>query len=79
MRTTLTIDDDVLEAARTLAQASGRSLGETVSTLARRGLKPAPAVEYRGSFPVFEVRETAQVFGPREVELALDENEPAEP
>jgi hypothetical protein len=38
MRTTLAIDDDVLQAARQLADATGRSLGEIVSELARRSL-----------------------------------------
>lgn len=39
MRTTLSIDDDVLEAARTLAEARHISLGAALSTLARRGMK----------------------------------------
>jgi hypothetical protein len=40
MRTTLSIDDDVLQAARTLAEQEHRSLGEVLSELARRGLVP---------------------------------------
>jgi hypothetical protein len=40
MRTTLSIDDDVLEAARCLAEAQHIPLGQAVSTLARRGIKP---------------------------------------
>lgn len=48
MRTTLTLDDDVLAAARALAEAQGRSLGEVVSELARKGLAPAVAApQYR--------------------------------
>ena len=39
MRTTLTLDDDVLVAARELAEAEHVPLGHAVSTLARRGLK----------------------------------------
>ena len=39
MRTTLAIDDDVLEAARGLATLERRSVGEVVSDLARRGLQ----------------------------------------
>ena len=38
MRTTLTIDDDVLAAARHLAERESRSIGEIISTLARQGL-----------------------------------------
>ena len=38
MRTTLAIDDDVLAAARHLAEREHRSLGEVISGLARQGL-----------------------------------------
>lgn len=37
MRTTLNLDDDVLAAARILADEKGTSLGVAVSELARRG------------------------------------------
>lgn len=38
MRTTLAIDDDVLAAAKHLAQREQRSVGEVISALARQGL-----------------------------------------
>ena len=38
MRTTLAIDDDVLAAARHLAERDGKTIGEIVSALARQGL-----------------------------------------
>lgn len=45
MRTTLDIDEDVLQAARELARRERKSLGLVVSTLARHGLTlPARAV-----------------------------------
>ncbi|KLJ00336.1 CopG family transcriptional regulator [Luteimonas sp. FCS-9] len=57
MRTTLSLDDDVLAAARALAQAQGRSLGEVVSELARKGLRPAaPAPRYRNGIPLLPAR-----------------------
>ncbi len=40
MRTTLTIDDDVLAAAKGLAETEGKSVGEVISNLARKGLEP---------------------------------------
>ena len=43
MRTTLKIDDDVLTAARELADSTGCSLGKAVSELARKGLNGADA------------------------------------
>jgi hypothetical protein len=43
MRTTLTIDTDVLSAARDLASKQHRTIGEVISGLARKGLTlPAP-------------------------------------
>ncbi len=42
VRTTLQIDDDVLEAARCIADDERVSVGETLSRLARRGLEPRP-------------------------------------
>jgi hypothetical protein len=41
MRTTLAIDDDVLAAAKELAAAERKSVGEVISALARRALRPA--------------------------------------
>lgn len=38
MRTTLSIDDDVLFAARSMAERERRSVGEVVSDLARQAL-----------------------------------------
>jgi hypothetical protein len=48
MRTTLAIDDDVLSAARHLAERERRSVGDIISTLARQGL----AREARSARPV---------------------------
>ena len=39
MRTTVTIDDDVLAVARALAGQRGCSLGSAISELARRGFR----------------------------------------
>lgn len=40
MRTTLTIDDDVLAAAKVIAEREDKSLGEVLSALAREALRP---------------------------------------
>ncbi|CAN5350993.1 antitoxin [soil metagenome] len=74
-RTTLSLDDDVVAAARVLARAHKRSLGSVISELARRGLIPRPAAVHvdEGGLPVFSVRPDAPVFGPDEVARGLDE------
>ena len=40
MRTIVTLDDDIYDAAMHLSRASGERLGRVLSMLARRGLKP---------------------------------------
>jgi len=43
MRTTLAIDDDVLMAAKSLAEREHRSVGEVISALARQALRREPS------------------------------------
>lgn len=72
MRTTLAIDDDVLEAARTIARAEGRTVGDVLSDLARRGLRPSPRRRVDG-FPTFAVPADATPITPEDVARALDD------
>lgn len=56
MRTTLAIDDDVLVAAKAIADQQDRSLGDVISDLARKSLrKPLPPAE-RNGIPLLAVR-----------------------
>ncbi len=54
MRTTLSIDEDVLEAARCLAAAQHVPLGQAVSTLARRGIRQTGLRESAAGVLVFD-------------------------
>ncbi|MET4104452.1 hypothetical protein ABIE58_003904 [Roseovarius sp. MBR-78] len=56
MRTTLSIDDDVLLAAKAIAGQQGRSLGEVVSELARRSLKRPASPAERNGIPLLTSR-----------------------
>lgn len=58
MRTTLVIDDDVLQAAREMALLEKTTAGQILSRLARKGLtsRPKPKVKYRNGIPVFPAR-----------------------
>ena len=50
MRTTLDIEDDVLQAAKELSQREGSTAGQIISALARRGLAlPAAGRKSRSS------------------------------
>ena len=53
MRTTLDIDDDVIQAARELAGRLGKTMGQVVSDLARNSLNAAPP----------HVNEPAAIYG----------------
>jgi hypothetical protein len=75
MRTTLAIDDDVLEAARSLSEAEGKSLGEVISELARRGLAPRHEDATEEGFPVFSVSSGAKPITLEVVRKALEEGE----
>ncbi|SON63606.1 Antitoxin VapB39 [Mycobacterium simulans] len=73
MRTTLQIDDDVLEDARSIARAEGRSIGAVISELARRSLRPVGIVVVDG-LPVFDVPPEAPIITDEDVARALEED-----
>jgi hypothetical protein len=72
MRTTLAIDDDVLEEARHIAAAEGRSIGAVISSLARRSLAPT-GIRHDVAFPVFDVALDAPVITSEMVARAMDD------
>jgi hypothetical protein len=86
VRTTLTIDDSLLEAARDVANRTGRSMGEIISEWALRGLRGSPGAgkaakarrNSRLMFPTFPVRaDAAPVTGEIIHQLIEDESLPS--
>jgi hypothetical protein len=75
MRTTVTLDDDVFQAAQALARASGKRLGEVLSDLVRRALKSENRrVVRKGSLPVFPIAPEAEIIpASRAAELLAEE------
>lgn len=71
MRTTVNLDDDVVAAARVLAEERDISLGAAISELVRRGLRPPRSAEHLGS-PLFDVPEGAAPMTPSMVREAAD-------
>lgn len=60
MRTTLVIDDDVLNAAKEMAAVEKRSVGEVISSLARRALIPSESrLKTRNGVPLLKVQKGA--------------------
>ena len=56
MRTTLDIDDDVLQAAKELGALHGKTAGQVVSELARKGLSPSVSHRVRNGVPMLPRR-----------------------
>ena len=73
MRTTLTIDDDVLSVARALAARNRSSLGKALSELARRGFRSNDAAGDNGDGTVFAVAPDAEPITSEDVYKALGE------
>src|ERR1700722_14672389 len=55
MRTTVMIEDDVYATAKQIAENSGRTLGEVISQLARKGLASEPSFDIKNGVPVFRI------------------------
>jgi hypothetical protein len=55
MRTTLTLDDDILKLAARQAKLRGVSLSKTVSDLLRRGLSSPTPSQTKGGIVIFKL------------------------
>jgi hypothetical protein len=73
MRTTLTLDDDVLSLARAVAAAEGSSVGAVVSRLARQGISSTARVVDGDELPRFSVPPDAGPLTPDMVRAVLDD------
>lgn len=66
MRTTLDIDDDILQAAKELARAEKKTAGQVLSELARRGLTAAEPAGLSEEAAPFVLKDGWYVFTGRE-------------
>jgi hypothetical protein len=73
MRTTLTLDDDVLARARQLADATGSSLGAVISDLARESLTRRAEGETRNGILLLPIRVPGASVTLEEVNRLRDE------
>jgi len=75
IRTTVSVDEDVYAAARSIAAIHGKSVGAVLSELARKGLRlPPRSARSDKGIPVFEVPRDAPPLTPEMVQAALDED-----
>ncbi|MEO1333181.1 MAG: antitoxin [Myxococcota bacterium] len=70
MRTTLSIDDDLLVRAKRIAQARGTSLARVMNDIIRMGLEVQ--ISERDGIPVFRVPSSARPVTAEHVEEAED-------
>jgi hypothetical protein len=76
VRTTLSIDDDVLAAARAIAEARGATIGEVISSLVRRSLSPAvAAAPTRNGIPLLPRREGGGIVTPELVRSLVEDDD----
>ena len=72
MRTTLDLDDDVLQAAKEMAELRHKTTGQVLSELARKALQPTRAVRVRNGVPLLP-SQPGRIVTARMVEELLDE------
>ena len=77
MRTTLTIDDDVMEVAKAIAQARRIRTGKALSELARRGWQAPVGTRRVGGFTVFDVPTDAPPLDSETIRAAEDGDDAA--
>ena len=74
VRTTLTIDDDVLAAAKGLAAQQRKSVGEVISALSRQALRPVKASRsVRNGVPLLAAKTGTAPVTPELVNQLRDE------
>lgn len=73
MRTTLAIDDDVLTAAKAIAELTHKTVGEVVSELARRALAPPAPIAERNGIPLLRPAGAGVIVTPEIVNALRDE------
>ena len=75
MRTTLDIDEDVLESAKELAARRGTTAGRVISELARTALTPHDrSGRKRNGVPILPPRKGARLVTPEVVNRLRDES-----
>jgi hypothetical protein len=67
MRTTITLDDDIVELVARHAKLRGVSLGKTISDLVRRGLSAPTASQDRNGLVMFQLPADSPTVTTREV------------
>lgn len=73
MRTTINIEDDLLQVIKHISQTRSEPLGKVVSALLRKSLLGPREVVYEDDLPVFQIKESAKPITLNDVKRAEDE------
>ncbi|MBI3491015.1 MAG: antitoxin [Acidobacteria bacterium] len=74
MRTTLDLDDDVLQAVKELGQMHKKTAGQMLSELARKALRPTRKYKVRNGVPIIHRRPGSPVITTADVRRWMDED-----
>jgi hypothetical protein len=75
MRTTLDIDDDVLQAAKEIGAMRGKTAGQIISEYARKALAPRQKFSVRNGVPIIHRGPGARLITTADVKRWQDEDE----
>jgi len=75
VRTTLDIDDDVLQAAKELGAMRQKTAGQIVSELMRRALEPTQSFKVRNGVPLLPRKPGARIITTADVRRWVDEDD----
>jgi hypothetical protein len=75
MRTTLDIDEDVLEAAKELAAIRRTTAGRIVSELARKALEPKHTYKVRNGVPILSRTRGSRIITSADVQRWVDDDD----
>lgn len=73
MRTTLSIDDDILAVAKSIAATRSKPVGYVISELARKGINSFSKPVKSKGIPIFKVSKNARKLTLDDVRQAEDE------
>ena len=74
MRTTLNLDEEILETAKSIARDRGLSIGNVISELVRKGLRSERSYVTDDDLPYFQVHESARPITTDDIARAEDED-----
>lgn len=75
MRTTLDIDDDVLQAAKEIGAMRGKTAGQIISEMAREAMAPSRTYTERNGVPIIRRRPGAPLITTADVKRWQEEDE----